>query len=178
MSATKARGDAAVGSVMVQKLTPPSHGGPPAHNKSEDPAVLRLPQPLMDEAQQGVFFAFGIIIARNARSCQYRRKMARRPEVITRPGTGAGTCQRIPAARCRRYCFIRMFKISNGRRRQSRHLQQWPARYTATHRLVSCRVDCRLVRLRTHRVAGFRRHAITAVEPSVPRNADRPAQPP
>lgn len=43
--------------------------------------MLRLAQPLTAEAQQGVFFAFPAIVAREAWVCQCRRGNGRRPEV-------------------------------------------------------------------------------------------------
>jgi hypothetical protein len=62
--------EAADESVMVQRQTPPSFGGPPAQRSLEDLAMLRLAQPLREEAQQGGLLAFLVIVALEWRVCQ------------------------------------------------------------------------------------------------------------
>ena len=68
--ATGAFSGAADEAVMVQRQTPPSFGGPPAQQSLEDLAMLRLAQPLTEEAQQGGLLAFPVIVARAGTVCQ------------------------------------------------------------------------------------------------------------
>lgn len=63
--------EAADEAVKVQGQTPPSFGGPPAQRTWEDLAMLRLAQPLTEEAKQGGLLAFLVIVARTGRVCQH-----------------------------------------------------------------------------------------------------------
>jgi hypothetical protein len=65
-----ASSNAADETVMVQRQTPPSFGGPPARNDREDLAMLRLAQPLAEGAKQGGLLAFQVIVAPAGRVCQ------------------------------------------------------------------------------------------------------------
>jgi len=58
--------------------------------------MLRLPEPLAAEAQQGVFFAIQPIVAPESRICQWRREVSGGPQVKNRLKLTFGNADRVP----------------------------------------------------------------------------------